>query len=143
MSTTTRHNANLVRRAIDEVWNRGDYSGLDEFVARDLVVHAATPGQELHGQEGIKRFYTMLRTAFPDIHFAIEDQVAADDRVVTRWSAHATHRGAFNGIPPTGNRITLTGIDIDRLAGGKVVECWPQVDELSLLRQLGAIPLPE
>lgn len=139
----TQQNTNLVRRAMDEVWNRGDYSGLDEFVARDLVVHTATPGQELHGHEGVRQFYTMLRAAFPDIHFAIEDQIAADDRVVTRWSARATHQGTFNGIPPTGREITVTGIDIDRLASGKVVECWPQMDELGLLRQLGVIPSSE
>jgi steroid delta-isomerase-like uncharacterized protein len=139
----TQHNAHLVRRAIDEVWNRGDYSGLDEFVARDLVIHAASPGQEIHGHEGVKQFYSMLHEAFPDIHFAVEDQIAADDRVVTRWSARATHQGAFNGIPPTGKQINLTGIDIDRLAGGKVVECWPQMDELGLLRQLDVIPASE
>ncbi len=87
-------------------------------------------------------FYTGLRAAFPDIHFTIEDQIAAADRVVTRWSARATHSGEFQGIPPTGNAVVVTGIDIDRIADGKVVECWPVVDELGLLHQLGVAPSP-
>jgi predicted ester cyclase len=101
------------------------------------------PGEEIHGRQGIKQFYGMLRAAFPDLHFTIEDQIAAGDRVVTRWTANGTHNGEFQGISPTGKQITIAGIDIDRLANGKVVECWPVADELGLLRQLGAIPAPE
>jgi steroid delta-isomerase-like uncharacterized protein len=139
----SQQNTMLVRRAIDEVWNRGNYDTLDDFVAADIVIHAATPGAEIHGPEGIRQFYGMLRTAFPDLHFTIEDQVAAGDRVVTRWRATGTHDGEFQGIPATGKTVRITGIDIDRLAGGKVVECWPQVDELGLMQQLGALPAAE
>lgn len=139
----SHQNRMQVRRAIEEIWNRGNYAVLDEFVARDLVVHASTPGAEIHGAEGAMQFYVALRAAFPDLHFTIEDQIAEGDRVVTRWSATGTHDGEFQGIPPTGKQVTLTGIDIDRLANGKVVECWPQVDELGLLQQLGVIPAPE
>jgi predicted ester cyclase len=62
---------------------------------------------------------------------------------VTRWIAQGTHRGDFQGIPATGNQIRLTGIDIDRIAGGKVVECWTNVDEFGLMQQLGVVPTPE
>lgn len=139
----SEQNKGLVRRAVEEVWNLGNYAVVDELVASDIVIHASTPDAEVHGPEGVKQFYTALRKAFPDIHFAIEDQIAEGDRVVTRWTARGTHRGEFNGIPPTGKRGAITGIDIDRIAGGKVVECWPQVDELSLLQQLGVIPAAE
>jgi predicted ester cyclase len=71
-----------------------------------------------------------------------EDQIAQGDRVVTRWTAHARHMGEFQGVPPTGRQVTMTGIDIDRLANGKVVECWPMMDELSVLQQLGVVPMP-
>jgi steroid delta-isomerase-like uncharacterized protein len=101
------------------------------------------PGEEIHGREGIKQFYATLRAAFPDIHFTIEDQIAEGDRVVTRWTARATHTGEYQGIPPTGKQFSLTGIDIDRIANGKVVECWPIADELGVLQQLGVIPAPE
>ncbi len=138
----SQQNAMLVRRAIEEIWNRGNYAALNDIVAADIVVHAATPGEEIHGPEGIKRFYGMLRTAFPDLRFTVEDQIAEGDRVVTRWTATGTHDGEFQGIPPTGKQVRLTGIDIDRLADGKVVECWPEVNEVGLLRQLGALPAP-
>ena len=135
-------NTMLVRRAIEEVWNRGNYAIIDELVARDVVIHASQPTNEIHGPEGIEQFYATLRAAFPDIHFTVEDQVAEGDRVVTRWTARATHKGEFQGIPATGKQVSVTGIDIDRLANGKVVECWPVADELGLLQQLGVVPTP-
>ena len=139
----SQYNTMLVRRAIEEIWNRGDYTVLDEFVADDIVIHVSPPGEEIHGSEGIKQFYAALRAAFTDLHFTIEDQVAEGDRVVTRWRATGTHDGEFQGIPPTGYSVRITGIDIDRFAGGKVVECWPEANELGLLQQLGVLPSPE
>lgn len=136
-------NKRLVRRAVDEVWNKGNFALLDEFVAEDVVVHGADPADDLHGPDEITRFYTGLREAFPDIRFTIEDQIAEGDRVVTRWTASATHRGAFQGIPPTGKSVGITGTDVDRLVGGRVVECWSIVGELSVLQQLGALPASE
>ena len=102
----------LVRRAVEEVWNRGNYAVVDDTVAGDVVIHLPTPGEEIHGAEGIRQYFATLRGAFPDIHFTIEDQFAAGDRVVTRWLARATHAGAFQGIPATGRQVRVTGIDI-------------------------------
>jgi steroid delta-isomerase-like uncharacterized protein len=133
----------LVSRAVEEVWNGGKFSRLGEFVADDVVVHGASPADDLYGPEGITRFYSGLREAFPDIHFTIEDQIAEGDRVVTRWTASATHRGAFQGIPPTGKTISIAGIDVDRFVGGRVAECWSIAGELSVLQQLGVLPSPE
>jgi steroid delta-isomerase-like uncharacterized protein len=140
--TMSEQNKAMVRRAIDEVWNRGNYAAVDDLVASDIVIHASTPAGEIHGPDGIRQFYSALRKAFPDLHFTIEDQIAEGDRVVTRWVAHGTHTGEFQGIPPTGKRGTFMGIDIDRIVNGKVVECWPTADELGLLQQLGVIPAP-
>ncbi len=106
------------------------------------MIHASPPGEEIHGREGIEQFYGALRAAFPDLRITIEDQVAEGDRVVTRWTARGTHTGAFQGIPPTGKQGRMTGIDIDRIADGKVVECWVNSDDLGLLQQLGVIPTP-
>jgi steroid delta-isomerase-like uncharacterized protein len=139
----SEQNKMLVRRAIEEVWNRGNYAVVDELVAADLIVHASTSAGEIRGAEGLKQFYVMLRKAFPDLRFTIEEQIAEGDRVVTRWRAHGTHRGEYQGIPPTGKQGQVMGIDIDRIANGKVVECWPCADELGLLQQLGVIPAPE
>jgi steroid delta-isomerase-like uncharacterized protein len=103
-------------------------------------VHSSAPGEEIHGPEGVKHFYTQLRNAFPDIHFRIKDQIAEGDKVVTHWTASGTHKGQFKGIQPTGKKFTVTAIDIDRIVDGKVKECWTNMDELGLLQQLGVIP---
>lgn len=136
----SKRNSELVQNAVEEVWNKGNYGALDQLVTSDIVIHSSTPGEEIHGQEGIKQFYTALRAAFPDIHFTIEDQIADDDKVVTRWSAIATHLGPFQDIPPTGRQVHLSGIDIDHIANDRVTECWPVMDERGLLLQLGVIP---
>ena len=136
----SEHNKLLVRRVVEEVWNRGNYAVVDELAASDIVVHASTPDDDIHGREGVKQFYAALRAAFPDLHFAVQDQIAEGDRVVTRWLARGTHTGTFQGMPPTGKQVQMGGIDIDRFADGKVVECWPNADELGMLQQLGALP---
>lgn len=138
----SEQNKALMRRAVDVVWNRGDFSRIEEFVSRDFVIHTSTQGGDIHGPEEVCQFFGAMRAAFPDLHFAIEDQVADGDRVVTRWVAQGTHLGEFQGIPPTGRQVVLSGIDIDRFVDGKAVECWSRVDELGLLKQLGLLHAP-
>lgn len=138
----SEQNKALVRRGVEQVWNGANVDAADEIVAGDFVVHASRPGNEIHGPDGAKQYFAMLHKAFPDLTFTIEDHIAEGDRVVTRWSARGTHQGEFQGIPPTGKQITLWGIDIDRIAGGKIVECWMNLDELGLLQQLGVAPAP-
>lgn len=139
----SQSNAMLVRRAIDEIWNRGNYALLGEIAADDIVIHASPPGEDIQGHAGIVQFHDALRAAFSDLHFRVEDQIAAGDKVVIRWTASGTHTGEFQGIPPTGKAVRISGIDIDRVVDGKVVECWPEVNELGLLQQLGVLPAPE
>ena len=134
----SEQNKALLQRAVEEVWNRGNFDVLGELVANDFVIHM--PHADVHGLGGVRQYFTMLREAFPDLHFEIDAQLADGDRVVTRWTAHGTHEGEFQGIPPTGKQVRLTGTDIDRIAGGKAVECWTNTDELGLLRQLGVVP---
>ena len=135
-------NKALMRRGIEEVWNRGNFAVVGELIASDFVAHASLPIGEIHGPEGVARYFTTLREAFPDLHFTIEDQIAEADRAVTRWTARGTHRGAFRGLPPSGRQVRVTGITINRVAGGKVVEGWMNLDELGLLQQLGVKPGP-
>jgi steroid delta-isomerase-like uncharacterized protein len=126
-----------IRRVIEEVYNRGDLAVVDEVAASDLVIHASS--QDIRGREGAKQYVTALRAGFPDLRFTIEDQVAEGDQVVTRWSACGTHEGTFEGIPATGRQVRLVGADIDRIVGGKVIECWVHMDEPGLMRQLGVV----
>jgi steroid delta-isomerase-like uncharacterized protein len=85
---------------------------------------------------------TMYRSAFPDMRVTIEDLVAEGDKVAARWSVTGTHRGELMGIPATGKRVTVTGIEINRFAGGKLVEHWESFDQLSMMQQLGVVPAP-
>ena len=137
----SEQNKELARRGIEEVWNRGNFAIFDEFVASDYIGHQ--PRAEVNGPEAGKQYFAMLRRAFPDIHFTIEDQIAEGDKVVTRWTARATHTGAYQGIPPTGKQGVVTGITIDRIADGIFVEGWTNFDELGLMQHLGVIPAPQ
>lgn len=128
----------LVDRLVEEVWNRGDLAVVDELVGDDYVGHPS----DVRGTEGYKEFFAELRRAFPDIQFAIEDQIAEGDKVVARWTAHGTHQGEYFGVPPTGKPGVITGIEVLRFADGKAVECWGEVDQLSLLQQLGVVSSP-
>lgn len=132
-------NKTLVRRYIEEVWSNGSVAAISAFVADDFVAHGTMP---LHGPQEVQQFLQVLHTAFPDYAETIEDQVAEGDRVVTRWTGHGTHQGAFMGVAATGRPVTITAIVIDRVASGKVVEEWEVVDLLGLLQQLGALPAP-
>jgi steroid delta-isomerase-like uncharacterized protein len=89
------------------------------------------------GTEAYKRFYVELRNASPDITFTVEDQVAEGDKVVTRWTARGTHLGMYAGMPPSGREFSFAGTSTHRIAGGEVVECWTNMDELALLQQIG------
>jgi steroid delta-isomerase-like uncharacterized protein len=132
------HNKQVIRRAYDEVYNKGNLAKVDELISRDFVVHLS--GDGVHGPEALKGYVTSLREAFPDLEMTIDDQIADGDKVVTRWTARGTHTGSFQGLPPTGKRAAFTGVDIDRFVDGKAVECWTNTDELGLMQQLGAIP---
>ena len=129
---------NLVRRMYEEVWNEGRLEVIDEICAPGYV--GVGPYGDERGPESVKRGVTSRRTAFPDIHVTIEDMVAEADKVIARLTFRGTHRGEFQGIPPTNKEVTWTGIWIYRVANGKFVERWHNYDMLGLLRQLGAIP---
>lgn len=133
-------NKAFVRRLIEEVIGRGNFDLVEEFVSEDYVGHSSSP--ELNTREARKQFFVSLHRAFPDLELIIEDQIAEGDQVVTRWTASGTHRAEFAGVPATGKQVVMYGIDIDRIANGKLVECWTKSDDLGLLMQIGAIPAP-
>jgi len=118
-------NKAMVRRSIEEVWNKGNLAVVDETMASSYVLHF--PGQDYKGPESFKQMVTMTRTAFPDLHMTIEDMVAEEDKVAYHLTMRGTHRGDFMGIAPTGKQVTITGISIHRFAGGKEAEVWGAV----------------
>jgi steroid delta-isomerase-like uncharacterized protein len=133
----SEQNKAIASRLLDALWNKQDFTVVDELVPEDYDGHSST---EIHGPEGAKAFASMLRMAFPDFQFAIEDQIAEGDRVVTRWSGGGTHSGEFLGAPATGNYITLTGLTIFRIVDGKLRDGWTNEDLLGFMTQLGAVP---
>ncbi len=136
-------NKALVRRVFEEAWNGADFNVFDETNAPDYVLHDPSVPEEVRGIEGIKGFASMFVGAFPDLRFAIEEQIAEGDKVLTRWSSSATHRGELMGIAPTGSRTGVSGMTLSRISGGKVAEDWSNWDALGLMGQLGVIPPPE
>ncbi len=126
-------NKTLVRRCFEEIWNKEDWAIADELIATDHVSHDPAYPWIPSGTEGIKQLITIYRTAFPDTQFTIEEMVAEGDKVVTRWTARGTYRA-------TSQPTTVSGTNIDRIAGGKIVEHWSHWDSLGLLQQLGIVP---
>jgi steroid delta-isomerase-like uncharacterized protein len=128
----TQENKALVRRWIDEVWDKGNLAAVDEVFATGYIVN----GQAV-GTEGVKQAVTWLRSTFPGARVTIEDMIAEGDKVVACWALRGAQHGVFMDIPPTGKQVTLTGISIYRIADRKIVENRESVDVLGLLRQLG------
>ena len=139
---STEQNKALVRQMVEEVFNRGNVSLADEFLAPDFVEREELPPGIPRDREGVKQLTTMLRNAFPDFKARIDDIVAEGDKVVIRQTWSGTHQGEFMGVPPTGRSVSFGVIDIIRMTGGKVAEHWGQMDSMSLMQQLGAIPAP-
>ena len=135
---STEENKVLANRIVEEIFNQGDLSRMDELIAPDGVVH--DPDREYRGSEQIKQGITRLRAAFPDLRYTVEDMIAERDQVVVRYSGRGIHQGEFRGIPPTGKQMTYTGILIWRFGDGKMVEHWAVADVLGLFQQLGVIP---
>jgi steroid delta-isomerase-like uncharacterized protein len=136
---SAEENKAIVRWLIAEVWNGGDMTAADALVAADVMDHGAFPGQP-PGREGYKWVFALLRTAFPDLHYTVEDMVAEGDRVVVRWTFQGTHRGEFMGMSPTGNQVKIEGMVIVRMAAEQLAEEWLSADTFGLMQQLGAIP---
>ncbi len=135
---STEDNKALVRRLFEEVWNQGNMALIAEVYSPAHIEH--TSSGPVHGHEGYKQYVMLYRTAFPDAHYTVEDQIAEGDKVVTRWSARGTHQGPLMGIPPTGKQGAVTGISIARVEGGKFVEAWTEFDALGMMQQLGVVP---
>ncbi|MEU2032500.1 ester cyclase [Nocardia amamiensis] len=111
---------------------------IDEIVEPDVLFHAPVP-MDATGAQALKHVWAVLLRAFPDIHVAIEDAIAEEDKVVFRNTVTGTHRGEYRGLPPTGKPVTYNEIFIVRFAGGRIAEIWGVVDVFSQMQQLGAI----
>ena len=134
-------NLEVARRFFEELHDQGNLDVAKEIVAPDAVFHI--PGGELTGPEGIGGLVTLLRTAFPDAQFPMEEVITDGDHVAVRWTMRGTSKADFQGIPPTGEEVTLPGQAFLTIEDGTIVEDWVTYDQLGLLQQLDAAPGPE
>jgi len=135
----TELNKAVIRRFVEEVQNQKNWETFDELNADDFVNLSAPPGVP-SDKEGGKMFLAAFISAFPDSTVTIQDMIAEGDRVVTKKTFSGTHTGELNGIPPTGNRVSIQYVDIMRVRDGQIVEHWLAMDQLSFMQQLGVIP---
>ncbi len=137
---SVEENKALVHRFVEEFWNEGNMAVADELVAIGATIHM--PTGEVVDIEGLKSFAGMWRGAFPEWHSTPEELIAEGDRVAERWTGRGTHRGDLPGIPATGKRVEVPGSVFYRIVDGKIVEFRGQLDMMSLMQQLGAVPPP-
>ena len=135
-------NQAIVERFLVEVLNQGRLATADEIVAENFVELDPLPGQR-QGREGLKEIIAMLRTAFPDMHWSIEETIAAGEKVVTRFTWTGTQKGEFLGIPATGRAVSVKGVVIDRIVDGRMTDSRILMDNLGMMQQLGVIPPPQ
>ena len=132
-------NKAVIQRYFDEIWNAKSEEAIDELASPKFYFTIPTHGPA-YGPEGMKAEVKMIHTAFPDVHFSVEDMFADDERVAVRWVARGTHLGPFLGNKPTGRRFWIEGIGSYRVENGQMVENLVNEDSLNLLVQIGAIP---
>lgn len=124
-----------------QAFNDRDWAAEGACRAADYRAHMSGVPVPLDtaGWEGFMQAFT---TAFPDAKITIDQALAEGDTVASRWTITGTHQGDFQGVPPTGRPIRMTGVDFSRIAGGKIAEHWAQFDILAVMQQIGALPEP-
>jgi len=136
----SEQNKRLVKRALNEVFAGGNFGIVDEIFHPDFINHEAGP-RTPPGPEGLKMTVRWLRDAFSDLHYDIQDEIVAGDKVVVRVISSGRHTGEFIGFKPTGKKFEAQQIHIYRIVDGKIIEHWSSRDDLSQGIQLGLIPV--
>ena len=140
MTTEERNKAGF-RRAYEEGLNGGNLVVADELIDPEFLDREAQPGRN-RGPESFRQLITMLRTAFPDLHFAIEDLIGEGDTVAGRLTMNGTQTGPLMGMPPTGRAVRQSHMHFVRFRDGKAIEHWGLRDDVGMMRQMGLMPEP-
>jgi steroid delta-isomerase-like uncharacterized protein len=138
---TTIENRAVIRAFAEEVINQGRLERADDLVAEDFVELDPLPGQR-QGREGLKEIIGVIRNAFPDIDWVMEEMVAEGELVFSRFTWSGTHSGTFLGIPATGRRVNVPGMVLDRVVAGRMAESRILMNSMAMMQQLGVIPAP-
>ena len=137
--TASQGAAAIARRIVDEVWAEGRLETIDELIAEDFRGWTPTNG-ETRGREAFREQVKMYRSAFPNMTMVVDLITSDGEWATTKWTASGTHTGELMGIPATGKDVTVTGIEVDRIVGGQIVEGYGVFDTLGMLQQMGAVP---
>lgn len=136
------NNKQIVAEFITALFSNGDLEAVDRYLDPQFINHDPPLPNSPDGPEGMRQAAELFRRAFPDWRSDAEPMIAEGDLVVEHFVAHGTHRGSVMGEAPTGQHVVMPGINIFRIANGKIVERWGRLDDLGLLQQLGLLPAP-
>jgi steroid delta-isomerase-like uncharacterized protein len=131
-----------MRRYLDVFEQGNNLDILDELLAPDYINHTPATPDLPTGPEGVKGVVTMFRSAMPDLRVIVQDMIAEGDKVATRYTLEGTHRGELFGVPPSGQRLSIKSISVERVLEGKIREHWRVTDSLDMMQQLGVVPEP-
>ena len=130
-------NKDFIQAFNEDFWNKQNLAAFEKYFTADFISHY--PEGDLNSEQ-VKGLCQAYFSAFPDLHITTDDLIAEGDKVVKVWTANCTNKGEFMGIPDTGKRIVVTGIEVFRIADGMIAENWVSMDNLGMLQQLGVIP---
>ena len=137
LKTIEDKNKDFIQAYTEDFWNKLNIAAFEKYFTADFIVHFANGDQNY---EQYKELCQSYFTAFPDLHITTDEVVAEGDKVAKVWTANSTHKGELMGIPATGKRIVVKGIEVLRIADGKIAELWASMDNLGMMQQLGVIP---
>jgi steroid delta-isomerase-like uncharacterized protein len=137
LKTLEEKNKDFIQAYTEDFWNKQNITAFEKYFTADFIVHDANGDQNFEQYKGLCKAYF---TAFPDLHITTDDLVAEGNKVAKVWSTTCTHKGELMGIPATGNKIVVKGIEVFKIEDGKILELWASMDNLGMMQQLGAIP---
>jgi len=132
-------NEQIIQTYFNEVWNKGHVDVLDELLSTAYINHTPSTPNPPKGAVGLKPIVLAIRKGFPDLHYEIKEIIATKDRVVARVVMTGTQSDTLFGIPPTGKRVEVNQINIEKIENGRIVEHWRVTDELAMMKQLGVV----
>jgi steroid delta-isomerase-like uncharacterized protein len=130
----------IVRRLYEEVWNKRKLEVISELISPSHALQAPNVSGSSIGPEAYKRQVLVFLEAYPDLHWTIEDTIAEKDKMVVRWTFSGTHKGDYMGIPATNRRVSVDGITVHHIVGGKIMDSYGYFDVLGMIKQLGVAP---
>ena len=130
-------NKDFIQNFTEDFWNKHNIAAFENYFTTDFIAHFVDGDQNAEQYKGICQAYF---AAFPDMHVTTNDVLAEGDKVVKVWTVNSTSKGDFMGIPATGKPMVVKGMEVFRIADGKIAELWVSMDNLGMLTQLGVIP---